>query len=195
MPLIRRATDFLNPQWGRHAPTPIARFVDNLVKATHKECDNAVCRHASFIYGSGFPTLWRHENLNDETHEWLSDEFANVPLTFFDQIGVCVQEGHLKSVEGHKELPEDFAKVTPKTDARVAFISGEKNDCFLPESQVKSFEHFNKVRAVVPFAAHLSGVRPPRHFHGKERMARHVPPHRRRVGQAALGKHGYTRAA
>jgi pimeloyl-ACP methyl ester carboxylesterase len=146
MPAIKRLTDFLNPQWGRHAPTPVARLVDRLVRMTHRECDNGVCKHASFIYGAGHPTLWRHENLNDETHNWLSDEFAAVPLVFFEQMAACVEHGNLKSVEGHRELPEDFAKVAPRTEARMAFITGEKNDCFLPESQVRSFEHFERYR-------------------------------------------------
>jgi hypothetical protein len=144
--VIKRATDFLNPQWGRHAPTAIARVVDRLVNLTHKECDNAVCKHASFIYGSGHPTLWRHENLNDATHEWLSDEFADVPLAFFEQMAKCVERGSLMSVEGHKELPKDFVATNPQTDARIAFITGEKNECFVPESQKRSYEHFDKNR-------------------------------------------------
>jgi hypothetical protein len=147
MRAIKRLTDFLNPQWGRNAPTRVARLVDRLVRMTHHECENGVCKHASFIYGSGHPTLWRHENLNDETHNWLSDEFADVPIVFFEQMAQCVEIGHLKAVEGHRELPDDFARIAPKTDARVAFITGEKNACFLPESQVKSYEHFSGHRS------------------------------------------------
>ena len=44
---------------------------------THHECDNPVCKEVSFTYGTGFPALWLHENLNDETHEWLS---GNLPM-------------------------------------------------------------------------------------------------------------------
>lgn len=146
MPMIKRMTDYLNPQWGRHAPTAAARLVRAMVNLAHHECDNAVCKHASFVYGAGHPTLWRHENLNDATHDWLSDEFAAVPLTFFDQMAQCVAHGSLKAVDGHRELPEDFAAVEPKTEARVAFITGEQNACFLPESQVRSFKHFDRYR-------------------------------------------------
>ena len=117
-----------------------------MVRMTHHECDNAVCKHSSFVYGAGHPTLWRHENLNDETHAWLSDEFAAVSVAFFEQMATCVESGNLKGVDGHRELPADFAKVVPQTDARVAFISGEQNACFLPESQVRSFNHFDKHR-------------------------------------------------
>jgi pimeloyl-ACP methyl ester carboxylesterase len=146
VPLVRRFTDYLDPRWGLEQPTAVAKMVNMFVQATHHECDNPVCKQVSFTYGTGFPALWRHENLNDATHQWLSNEFARVPLTFFDQISRCVERGNLLAVEGHPELPADFAAVTPETDARFAFFAGEKNLCFLPESQVRTFNHFNRLR-------------------------------------------------
>ncbi len=146
VPMIGLMTDYLDPQWGLNAPTFAAKMISLLVKLTHHECDNAVCKQVSFTYGSGFPALWRHENLNEETHEWLKHEFAKVPLTFFKQMAQCVRKGHLISVEGKKELPEDFTAGPPQTDARFAFFAGAKNLCFLPESQVRTFEHFDKHR-------------------------------------------------
>jgi len=146
VPMIKKLTDYLDPQWGLEQPTAVAKMVNAFVQATHHECDNPVCKQVSFTYGSGFPALWRHENLNDATHNWLSHEFARVPLTFFEQITRCVERGNLLSVEGHPELPADFAAVQPRTNARFAFFAGEKNLCFLPESQVRSFEYFNRHR-------------------------------------------------
>ena len=97
----------------------------------------------SFTYGAGFPALWRHENLNDETHDWLRKEFAKVPLTFFDQILTCVDAGGLRSA-GHPGLPADFLQVPVRTEARWTFLAGALNRCFLPESQVRAFEHFDR---------------------------------------------------
>ena len=142
VPLVGLMTDHLNPQWGLHAPTTAARLVSAVVRLTHHECDNAVCKQVSFTYGSGFPALWRHENLNDQTHEWLKQEFARVPMTFFRQITKCVGKGHLVSVERRPELPESFVAEPPKTGARIAFFAGAKNRCFLPESQQRTFEYF-----------------------------------------------------
>ena len=137
---------YLNPQWGLRAPTLAAKLVSLLVKLTHHECNNPVCKHVSFTYGVGFPTLWRHENLNSETHEWVKQEFAQVPQTFFKQIFRCINRGHLVSVEKKEEQPQDFVAQPPQTDARIAFFAGELNRCFLPQSQVKSFEHFAAFR-------------------------------------------------
>jgi hypothetical protein len=138
VPLVAFITDYLNPHWGVQAPTVTAKMISALVQLTHHECDNAVCKQVSFTYGSGFPALWSHENLNDQTHEWLKEEFNAVPISFFRQIARCVRAGHLVSVEGLSALPPDYTAQPPQTDARFAFFAGEQNLCFLPESQVKT---------------------------------------------------------
>jgi pimeloyl-ACP methyl ester carboxylesterase len=161
VPIVHQFLDYLNPQWGLDAPTIPARLLALGVAMTHHECRNLVCKQVSFTYGSGFPALWRHENLNDGTHEWLRREFAHVPLTFFRQMAKCVDKGSLVAVDGRRELPEDFVARPPQTDARICFITGAKNRCFLPESQSRSFEYFERHRRgahalhVFPEYAHL----------------------------------------
>jgi len=161
VPILQRMIDFLNPAWGLEARTWQAKLISALVALTHHECDNAVCKQVSFTYGSGFPALWSHENLNDATHEWLKHEFAHVPLRFFEQITRCVDGGHLVAVEGLPGLPEDFSAQPPATDARFAFFAGDDNRCFLPESQVRSHGWFDRQRPgyhslhVLPSYGHL----------------------------------------
>jgi len=144
--VFRHLIDYMNPQWGLQAPPGMPRFIDMVVRLTHHECDNAVCRHVSFTYGAGFPTLWSHENLNEATHEWIKAEFAECPMTFFDQIGKSIRAGRILAVEGFPELPRDVLARPPQTDARVVFLAGQDNKCFLPESQVRSFEYFDRLR-------------------------------------------------
>ncbi len=161
LPFISLATPHLNPQWGLHAPTLAAKFISLMVALVHHECDNPVCKQVSFTYGSGFPALWSHVHLNPETHEWLKQEFAKVPMSFFHQMARCVRRGHLISVEGKKELPADFAAQPPQTDARFAFFAGADNLCFLPESQRRTHGYFESHRKnyhslhVVPNYGHL----------------------------------------
>lgn len=147
LPIVKLMTDYLNPHWGVEAPGFTAKLITLLVNLTHHECHNAVCKQVSFTYGSGFPALWRHENLNEETHEWLKEEFGAVPLRFFEQIIRCIEQGHLVSVEGLDGLPADFVESPPQTDARFAFFAGEENLCFLPDSQSKTFDYFNALRS------------------------------------------------
>jgi hypothetical protein len=161
LPLISLITPCLNPQWGVKAPTLAAKLISCMVALAHHECNNPVCKQVSFTYGSGFPALWSHENLNEPTHQWLNEEFAAVPITFFRQMACCVRHGHLVSVEGIKELPDDFTAQPPKTDARFALIAGANNLCFLPESQKQTHAFLSTHRKdfhslhVIPNYGHL----------------------------------------
>jgi len=161
VPLVGLMTDYLNPQWGISAPTVTAKLLSLICALTHHECANPVCKQVSLTYGSGFPALWRHENLNEETHEWLMREFAHVPVRFFRQMARCVHRGHLVSVDGLPGLPADFTSEAPRTTARFAFFAGKLNHCFLAESQVKTFEFFDRSRPnyhslhVLPDYGHL----------------------------------------
>lgn len=138
---IGKFIPYLNPQWGLSAPRGWPTVIDWMVRATHHECNNPVCKHSSFTYGSAFPTLWRHENLNDQTHEWLKGEFAHVPMTFFHQMGHCIDAGHLVSTGKYGDrLPASFVAASPKTDARFVLLAGEENNCFSAESQAKTFD-------------------------------------------------------
>jgi len=142
LPAFGLISDYMNPQWGLEAPTVPAKLIQWIVRATHHECDNAVCKQVSFTYGAGFPSLWSHENLNDATHAFVTHEFGPCSVAFFRQMGRSVRRGHLVPVDRTLGLPVDFASAAPRTTARVAFIAGANNLCFLPDSQIRSFEHF-----------------------------------------------------
>lgn len=161
-PIDERLMTYMDPTWGLHAPGLLPRALALLVLASHRECDSVTCRMVSFTYGSGHPALWRHENLNAETHgDWLDRNFGFVPLSFFAQIHRCVVEGHLVSVSGLPELPASFVAQPPRTDARFAFFAGELNQCFSPESQRRTFEFFDAwqpgrhAQHVIPGYSHL----------------------------------------
>jgi pimeloyl-ACP methyl ester carboxylesterase len=147
LPSLYRLVDYMDPQWGNHADTLMGLLIKAWVLGTHHECDNNVCRLTSFIHGTGRPTLWRHENLNQATHEWVKRAFGKVPTSFFEQIYKCVKAGHTIGVENLPSMPRDFGTgPRPQTDARMVFFAGTENICFLPDSQLKSFQYFDRIR-------------------------------------------------
>ncbi len=166
--IVSRLTEYFDAQWGTTVPPPnaMAKLIVLLVRLTHHECMNLVCKISSFSYGVGFPipVLWIHENLTYETHEWIKQEFGKVPLTFFQQMDRCFTKGNLVKVSRGQDfdvLPDDFAAQKPKTDARIAFFAGEKNNCFRKQSQEHSYDFFNRYRRnyhslhVLPGYGHL----------------------------------------
>jgi len=158
---LARWTPYLDPQWALRPEGVLPRVLTLMMKATHRECDNPVCRMVSNIYGAGHPTLWSHENLNAQTHEWLKYEFAKVPLSFFAQMITSLRAGYMVPVDGYRELPADVVKRRPQTDARFVFMAGRKNECFLFESQRRSYEALSRYRRdyhslhVLPNYGHL----------------------------------------
>ena len=76
-------------------------------------------------------------------------------------MGHCVKAGHLVALEPTGGLLADYAAGPPQTDARFAFFTGWRNRCFLPESQIKSHEWFDRWRpgyhtlTVLPRYSHL----------------------------------------
>jgi pimeloyl-ACP methyl ester carboxylesterase len=145
-PVVSRFAPYISPAWGDKPEGVFSRTMRLFVRTTHRECKNSVCRMVSFTYGSGFPALWSHANLDEATHEWIRGEFAEVPLTFFDQMARSVGAGHLVPVRSIPGMPSSYVSQEPQTDARFVFLAGQDNRCFLPESQQRSFEFFSKHR-------------------------------------------------
>ena len=143
-PAVERISPTLSPRWGYRSEGPFSRMLRAAVTATHPECDNPVCAMVSFTYGSGHPALWAHRNIDAATHDWISGEFAGAPMTFFMQMRECVLAGHLVPA-GTAPGVVDHLLARPRTTARWAFLAGEDNRCFLPESQQRSFEHFERL--------------------------------------------------
>lgn len=143
VPLLRPYVPGVSPGWGDRPAGALSRVMRSFVRATHRECDNDVCRMVSFTYGSGFPALWSHAHLDHATHDWIRGEFAEVPLSFFGQMARCVAAGHLVPMSEQPGLPVSYVRQAPATDARFVFLTGEDNRCFLPESQQRSHDFFS----------------------------------------------------
>jgi len=162
IPMVAPIMPFMNPHWGVHAPTPMAKLMKWLVKLTHHECHNDVCKLVSFTYGSGYPALWRHENLDAATHDWIREEFGHVPMSFFRQMAKCVRRGRMVADNPDLDgVPADYMSQSPATDARFALLAGECSGCFLPESQKRTHDFLSSARPdyhtlhILPNYSHL----------------------------------------
>jgi hypothetical protein len=135
----------VDAQWAVRAPSALASGFARMAKTIRaRDCDNEVCHFANYMYGVGPDLLWRHANIDSETHEWISREFGFCPLTLLSQLGRSERAGHLVPVSGLKELPEDLLAEEPRTEARITFLAGSRNRLFLPASQRRSFEYFDE---------------------------------------------------
>ena len=137
----------LDAQWAVRAPSALAggfARVAHLIRG--RDCDNEVCQVANYMYGAGPDILWRHVNLDPETHEWVSREFGFCPFSLLRQIGRAQRTGVIAPTGQLRELPASLVDHPPQTDARFSFLAGSANRLFLPVSQRRSFEHFDRYR-------------------------------------------------
>jgi hypothetical protein len=158
-PVIDLVIDYMNPRWSELDEDPgwAARALVLLARTFHRECRNTVCRMVSFTYGYGFPALWRHENLNDDTHDWVREVFGRCPMSFFNHMASCVASGRIIATERFRDrLALDLADPAwrPHTNARFAFFAGERNRCFLPESQLRTYNFLNQPKFGYPAGYH-----------------------------------------
>ncbi|MGB0095774.1 MAG: hypothetical protein WBP81_24945 [Solirubrobacteraceae bacterium] len=147
VPVCETSLSGLDAQWAVRAPSALATGfarVAHLIRG--RDCDNEVCQVANYMYGVGRDILWRHANLDGDTHDWVSREFGYCPFSLLAQIGRAQRKGYLVPVDGLAQLPESLVDVEPMTDARFAFLAGSRNRLFLPLSQRRSFEHFEHFR-------------------------------------------------
>jgi pimeloyl-ACP methyl ester carboxylesterase len=153
MATLAKVTSSFDSQFGLYAPSFGAKVMNWLVRATHHECNYAICKTSSFIYGMGAPTMWNHDNLDDTTHHWLNGEFGYAPVRLFEQIARCVKEGNLVSM---RKYPEDVLNYEFGTGARVTsratfhFVTGAENRCFLPEGMERTAAYFNNHSDIGP---------------------------------------------
>lgn len=143
MPLVQLIYSYLNPSWGLNAPDLKSKILRWIVAATHWEADTLVGKFVSFTYGAGFPALWLLQNLDEKTMDWIQYEFAEVPISFFKHIKKCIHQGVLVPLHEKGYHLDTYIDKPPQTEARLVFFAGEKNLCFLPESQHKTFNYFD----------------------------------------------------
>ena len=112
-----------------------------------QRCPSSVCHRITFMYAP----LYRHEQLNDLTHETLHETFGIASMKAFKHLGRLVNEGRLVDADGRDVyLPHLDRLAIP-----ITFISGEKNECFLPESTERSVRRLSDANGSHLYRRHV----------------------------------------
>jgi hypothetical protein len=143
LPPAALVTPYLDAQWGIRSPALPSHGLALVARAVRRDCDNPVCRMASYMYGTGPDLLWRHANVAPDVHAWIGRELGFAPFRFIRQLVRSTGAGHLVRVEELPGLPASYVQGRPRTQARFTFLVGEDNRMFLPAGQRATFEHFD----------------------------------------------------
>jgi hypothetical protein len=144
LPAIAAVTPYGDAQWGIRPPSPPAALLAAYTRVVRNECDNPVCRTASYMYGTGPDVLWRHDNVDPDVHRWMGREIGFAPIPLLRQLTASVGADHMIRYENLPQLPADYVAQPPHPDAPTfTFLVGKQNRMFLPQGQRESFEYFD----------------------------------------------------
>ncbi len=145
----------LSPDFDNHADWQ-DRLYDKVLRLypTHERCTSPVCRRILFMYGE----VYKHEQLNEATHNAIHEMFGPGNMTFFRHISLILRQGHIVDKHGKDVyLPHVERLAIP-----IAFIHGADNTFFLPEGSEISYKLLCEkngsdlyVRHVIPDYAHM----------------------------------------
>jgi cholesterol oxidase len=153
-PLVFPQPTDLNPRWG-YFPRFLSweRWLAGGLSLWHTECQVSACHVVSFMWGSGRPAAWMHQNLDEVTHRRTGDLFGPVNINYFRHIRKMV--AGQKAVKMYPNdaryhlLPNEYLEHAKDIKTPILFVTGENNRVFL-DSNVHTFNTLNALNPAQP---------------------------------------------
>jgi len=155
---------YLNPYWRREPGLGLGKLLSWVLSLFHRECNSPECHMLSFMWGTGFPAVYKHENLLEVTHRRGGDLYGGVSLHYYRHVRKMVRSNNTAvkfdpDNPRYQTLPDNYLDRAADITTPVLFMTGEQNDIFL-DSNIMCYERLNKVaparheKAVFPEYGH-----------------------------------------
>ncbi len=141
--------EYINPWWHREPGWSVGQLMSRGVSFFHRECNVPACHMLSFMWGSGCPALYFHENLHDVTHRRGADLYGGVSLNYYrhvlkmvnsDSTAVKYEPANPK----YRSLPDNYLAHAKAIETPVLFMTGEVNNVFR-DSNIVCYERLEKI--------------------------------------------------
>lgn len=134
---------YLTPNFP-YLPGPArGKLLSKFVSLVHRECREPACHLISFMWGTGAPAAYQHENLSPVTHRRLPDLFGGTSVNYHRHIRKMVfaraAVPMVKSNQAPFQLPKNYLEAASKHLPPCLFIAGSKNKVF-PQSNKSSYQ-------------------------------------------------------
>jgi cholesterol oxidase len=141
--------EYLNPYWRRESGWSMGKILSWGVSLFHKECNVPECHMLSFMWGSGCPALYKHENLHDVTHQRSGDLYGGVSVNYYRHIKKMVSANNTAikfkpKQTKYQDLPDDYFQYAAEIKTPVLFITGEENHVFT-DSNIDCYQRLNRI--------------------------------------------------
>ncbi len=141
--------EYLNPWWRRERGWSMGQVLAWFVSFGHRECNVPACHMLSFMWGTGHPALYFHENLHDVTHRRGADLYGGVSLNYYRHVNKMVRTDntavkYLPADPKYAALPDDYFERVKEVETPVLFMTGEVNNVFT-DSNIVCHERLEKI--------------------------------------------------
>jgi cholesterol oxidase len=125
------------------------KLLAKAVSLGHRECDEPACHMVSFMYGTGRPGAYRHENLSDVTHRRLGDLFGAVTANYYHHMHKMTKRGVAVAMNPtdprYASLPRNYMNRVAELDLPpILFVTGNHNRVFT-DSNIVCYEALNRL--------------------------------------------------
>lgn len=141
---------YVSPNWGSEPGLTTGKVVAKVLGLAHRECDVSACHMLSFMWGTGFPALYSHENLHQVTHERSGDLYGATAVNYHRHVNKMVKAGGAVKYDPSDRtlaaLPNDYFERAANVTTPVLFTTGANNKVFTDSNIVC----FNRVEKITP---------------------------------------------
>jgi len=185
---------YVSPNWGSEPGLTTGKVVAKALGLAHRECDESACHMLSFMWGTGFPALYSHDNLLPVTHRRGGDLYGATAVNYHRHVNMMVKAGGAVKMypkdPALAPLPDDYFERAGEVTTPVLFTTGIDNKVFT-DSNIHCHGRLEKIAPGLHELAVFDGYGHQDVFMGKDaakevfpRMLQFIEKH---AGGSALG--------
>lgn len=139
---------YVSPNWGSEPGLTTGKVVAKILGLAHRECDVSSCHMLSFMWGTGFPALYSHDNLHPVTHERGGDLYGATAVHYHRHVRKMVKAGGAVKFNPRDpvlaDLPNDYFERAAQVTTPVLFTTGADNKVFT-DSNIVCHQRLEKI--------------------------------------------------
>jgi cholesterol oxidase len=134
---------YLGPASGDDPVLTRQKMLSKVVSLFHRECDVSGCHMLSLMWGTGWPALYEHANLDEVTHRRGRDLYGATSMHYYRHVRKMVRAGRAVKFDPddarHARLPDDYLAGARDIRTPVLFLTGAGNRVFT-DSNIHCYE-------------------------------------------------------
>ncbi len=134
---------YINPRWSEDPGFTKGELFSRAVSFFHRECDVPACHMLSMMWGTGWPALYNHENMDPVTHRRGGDLYGANSMHYYRHVRKMLKAGHaVKYQPGDPtldRLPDDYLQYAVDIETPILFTTGADNRVFA-DSNIVCYE-------------------------------------------------------